>query len=351
MRVSQLEPAIRLLARAMDLCEVERRTPSELCLWCNALGDAVSRTRAAPDLLAIGTRVLRRVDAAGTLSERIAARVDVARAVGGVNLFDEAYKRLDEAIALAGGDAANLSEALIVEIEMASRSGEFARGLRATEKLEGLGPVRSSRALNWISFVRSISGDTAAALRALDEAARLDRPDDLTAAAQREKNRVLCHLNARDYRAAAEASARAIDLARAAGTRYDLAATLHNLGDACRKLGELPRAYAALAESKEVCEAAGLERLATLNQMYLAYLDGVSGLPDAERLLRELIRYAESRGYLTDARQGRYQLGAVLAFRGQVDEARRELGELLRESQAQGDQTSVDETQELLAKL
>lgn len=351
MRVSQLEPAIRLLTRAMDLCDDERRAPSELSLWCNALADAVSRTRAAPDLRTICTRVLRRVDAAGALSERIAARVDLARAVGSVNLFDEAYKRLDEAIALAGGDAANLSEALIVEIEMTSRSGEFARGLRATEKLEGLGPVRSALALSWISFVRSVAGDTPAALRALDEAARLDRRDDLMAAATREKQRVLCHLNARDYRAAVEASARAIDLARAGGTRYDLAATLHNLGDACRRLGELPRAYAALAESKEVCEAAGLERLATLNQMYLAYLDGVSGLPDAERLLRDLIRYAESRGYLTDARQGRYQLGALLVHRGQAEEARRELTELLRESQAQGDRTSVDETRDLLAKL
>jgi tetratricopeptide (TPR) repeat protein len=351
MRVSQLEPAIRLLSRALDLAEHDQRSAGELALWLSALADAVSRVRAAPDLPSVAARVLRRVDAVGTPAEKVAARADVARALGSINLFDEAYKKLDEALALAGGDARQLSEALVVEVEMAGRSGEFARAMSAIDRLESLGPLRSSRALLAAAYARAAAGDPAGALRAIDEAERLDRADDLMAAAAREKQRIWVHLNARDYAAAVAASVRAIDLARSAGVRYDLAANLHNLGDACCRLGDFARAYAALTESKEVAEAAGNERLATLNQMYIAFLDGRSGLPDAEKLLRDLILYAESRGFFTDARQGRYQLGELLAHKGAKDEARRELSLVLEQAEEQGDQTALDEAKELLARL
>ncbi len=60
------------------LCDVDQRTPAELSLWLSALADAVSRVRAAPDLSAVAARVLRRIDAAGTLEDRVVARVDVA---------------------------------------------------------------------------------------------------------------------------------------------------------------------------------------------------------------------------------------------------------------------------------
>ena len=351
MRMSQLEPAIRLLLRALDLCAHDQRSAGELCLWLAGLADAVSRVRAAPDLPRAAARVLARVDAAGTTQEKVSARADVARAISAINLFDAAYAKLDEAFALAGGDVRLLSDTLAVEIEIAGRSGEFSRGTCAVEKLEALGPVLSSRTLLAICYVRAASGDRARALAAIDAAERLDRKDDLMAAAAREKQRVLVYLNARDYQAAVDASGRAIDLARSAGVRYDTAATLHNLGDACRKLGDLPRAYAAFTESKEVAEAAGNERLVTLNQMYLAYLDGVSGLPDAEKLLRDLIRYAESRGYFTDARQGRHQLGELIAFRGDLAAARKELSELVEQARAQGDQAMIDEVGATLATL
>ncbi len=350
MRVSQLEPAIRLLGRALDLADHEQRPPSELSVWLSALADAVSRVRAAPDLPGVTARVLRRIDSAGTAEEKVVARVDVARALGSINLFDDAYQKLEEAFSLAGDDRL-LGDALLVEIEMAGRAGDFSRATRAVEKLESLGPLRSSRALLSVSYVRAATGDAVSALRAIDEAERLDRPDDLLAAALREKQRVLAFLNTRDYRAAEEASARAIDLARSAGLRYDTSASLHNLGDACRRLGELPRAYAALTESKEVAEALGNERLATLNRLHLAYLDGASGLPDADKLLRDLIRYAESRGFLTDAREGRFLLGSLLAQRGQKSEARRELEGVLAMAVAQSDQATAEESREALESL
>jgi len=200
-------------------------------------------------------------------------------------------------------------------------------------------------------MARAGSGDLAAALRALDEAERLDRPDDLVAAANREKLRVLAYSYARDYAAAVQAAERAIGLARSAGLRYDIAASLHNLGDSARGLGDFPRAYAALTESKELAEALGAERLVTINRIHLAFLDGVSGLPDAEKLLRDLIAYAESRGFSSDGREGRYLLGTLLAHKGEKPAARRELESVLAMAEAQRDQAIVEESREALAKL
>ncbi len=351
LRVGQLEPAIRLLTQALDLADLEQHTAGELGLWLGALADAVSRVRAAPDLPAIAARVLRRVDAAGSTDERVTARVDVARALGAINLYDDTYRTLEDAFTLAG-DAPHLRAAgLLVEVEAASRSGDFRRALRAVEALETLGLLRSSRVLLAAAYVRSAMGEPEAALRAVDEAELLDRPDDLMAAMDRERQRVLVLLNARDYRKAVEASARAIDLARTTGVRYATAVALHNLGDASRRLGDLPRAYAALTESKEIAEAAGNERLFTQNRMHLAYLDGASGLPDAPALLRELIRYAESRGYLNDEREGRYLLGVLLGRQGKIDEARKELEALVELATVQGDLPAADETRDALANL
>jgi tetratricopeptide (TPR) repeat protein len=351
MRLGQLEPTIRLLTRALDLCDVDQRPHDELSFWLSALADAVARVRAAPDLPAVAARVLRRIDAAGTTEDQADARIDVARALGSINLFDDAWQRLEEAFSLAGDHPRLLAEALVVEIEMASRAGEYTRAIRAVERLEALGPLPSSRAHLAVSLARAFAGDLASALRSIDEAERLDRADDLMAAAHREKQRVSAYFATREYQAAVEASGRAIDLARAAGLRYDTASGLHNLGDACRRLGDLPRAYAALTESKEVAEMMGSERLVTLNRIHLAYLDGVSGVPDADKLLRDLNRYAESRGFLTDAREGRFFLGALLARLGQKDEARRELSSVMAMALAQGDQGTALESRELLDRL
>ena len=178
MRVSQLEPAIRLLSRALDLADCDQRTPSELSTWLSALCDAVSRVRSAPELPSVAARVMLRIDAAGTLEEKVVARVDVARALGAINLFDDAFKKLEEAFSLAGEDRRLLSDALVVEIEMTGRAGDFSRAVRAVDKVESLGPINSSRALLAISYARAGSGDAVAALRAIDEAAHLDRADD-----------------------------------------------------------------------------------------------------------------------------------------------------------------------------
>jgi serine/threonine protein kinase/tetratricopeptide (TPR) repeat protein len=350
-RTIQLEPAIRLITRALDLADQDQREPSELSTWLGALADAVVRVRSAPDLPDVAARALRRIDAAGTLEQQVMGRVDAARALGAVNLFEGAYEELEEAYGLAGERDDLRRKALACEIEMGVRSGDFARAVRSVEKLSAMGQVDDVRSLLAIAQARAANGEAKAALAALDRAELLGDPADLAAASEREKQRVLVLIYSRDFEAAVKASARAVDLARSAGLRYETAAALHNLGDASRRLGDMPRAYASMTESKEMAEASGHERLISINRMHLAYLDGLSGVLAADALLRDLIRYADARGYWTDVLESRYLLGALLRHRGAIEEARRELEEVLSMAVSYGNKLIADDAREALEQI
>ncbi|MDC0680025.1 serine/threonine-protein kinase [Sorangium atrum] len=350
-RASQLDPALRLIFQALDLGDHAHRSPAELSAWLGALADVVVRVRSAPDLADVAARTLRRVDEAGTPEQKLSARVDLARALGAVDLFADAYARLEEAYALAGDREDLRRKALACETEIGVRTGDFARAERAVEQLEATGAIDDPRLLLAISQTRAATGDIAAALRALDRAEALGDPGDLAAASEREKQRVLVHVFLRDFDAAVKSSARAVDLARSAGLRFETAAALHNLGDASRRLGDLPRAYASLTESKELAEESGHERLASINRAHLAYLDGLSGAAGAGELLRELARYADARSYRTDALESRYLLGALLKQRGLVKEARRELAEVLDLASAYGNKLVADDARSALSEL
>ncbi|WP_437976004.1 protein kinase [Sorangium sp. So ce295] len=350
-RASQLDPALRLIFQALDLGDHAHRSPAELSAWLGALADVVVRVRSAPDLADVAARALRRIDEAGTPEQKLSARVDLARALGAVDLFADAYARLEEAYALAGDRGDLRRKALACETEIGVRSGDFARAERAVEQLEATGAIDDPRLLLAISQTRAATGDIEAALRALDRAEALGDPGDLAAASEREKQRVLVHVFLRDFDAAVKSSARAVDLARSAGLRFETAAALHNLGDASRRLGDLPRAYASLTESKELAEESGHERLASINRAHLAYLDGLSGAVGAGELLRELARYADARSYRTDALESRYLLGALLKQRGLVKEARRELAEVLDLASAYGNKLVADDARSALSEL
>jgi serine/threonine protein kinase/tetratricopeptide (TPR) repeat protein len=350
-RVHQLELAIRLLSRALELADLERRDAGEIAAWLSALADAVARARSAPELPELLSRALARIDASGSLEARARARVDAARALGSVNRFDEAYAHLEEAYALAGDEGAPRRAGLVVEIEMSARSGDFLRGVRAADRLEATGPIEDARVLPLVAHVRAAAGEGEAAVRAIDRAEAASDPSDLAAAVEREKQRVLLFLYLRDPARAVAASARAVDLARSTGLRFELAAILHNLGDACRQTGDRPRAYAIFSESLDLAEDAGHERLAALNRIHLAYLDGLSGAAEAPGLLRDYARHVESRGYVTDALEARYLLGKLHQERGERDAARRELEGVLAKASEYGNGMIAAYARETLAAL
>ncbi len=174
-------------------------------------------------------------------------------------------------------------------------------------------------------------------------------PDDLAVDAECEKVRVLVYIYTRDFQAAVDSSARAVDLARSLGVRFGLGAALHNLGDAARRLGDFPRAYASFSESRDIADSMGHERLATLNRSHIAYLDGISGVEAADELLRGYIRYNESRGYHTDALESRYLLGALLKRKGAMADAKRELEEVLQRALEYGNRLIAEDAREDLA--
>ncbi|MBK8253889.1 MAG: protein kinase [Polyangiaceae bacterium] len=354
MRLGLLEPTIALICRALDLADYERRSAAELAQWLGTLGAAVYHVRRAPELLDLTRRALVRIDAVGSRDERLAARIDVARALGSANLFEDCYARLAEAFDLAGDDPGALEHrrrALLIEGESALRGGDFTRAERTVEKLEAMGPVDHERVLLAIAFTRGVMGQYERALTVLDRADALADPHDLASACNRAKMRALVYLYCRDNRAGIEASLNAVQLARNANLRYDIAATLHNLGEAARRIGDLPRAYAALSESLEVARAAGNERLVSLNRIHLAFLDGVSGVAGAEDLLRDLVRYSNAHGYWTDALEGRYLLGMLLLHRGSKEDAVRELQEVQGLAAAKGNRLILEDAREALAKI
>jgi serine/threonine protein kinase/tetratricopeptide (TPR) repeat protein len=350
-RVRQFEPAIQHLTSALDLADYEKRAPAELVLWFGTLADVVSRVRQAADLPRVAARVLRRVDAEGSLEQRIIARVDAARALSSVHLFQEASKRLDEALPLAEPHEDLHKKALSALVEMAARAGDFTQAARAADKLLAMGELTSPRVLIGVAQARAATGDTAAALAALDRAEELGDSGDPIAASEREKQRVLVHLYSKDFRAAVEASARAVELARSAGLRFETAAALHNLGDARRRLGDLTRAYVALTESMEIAEAAGYERLVSLNRVHLTYIDGLRGSEGAVAMLKDLIRYADARGYFTDGLEGRYLLGALLLSKGELSAAKVELEQVLGMALSFGNKLVADDARETLESL
>lgn len=351
-RVGQLEPAIQLLLRAIDLADLDRRDANDVASWLRELCAAVMSVRAAaPDLSDLAARALRRIDAAGSVSVRVLSRVDVARALGACNMFDRAYAIVDLAFKTAAGEEELERRVLVAEIEMGTRSGDYARAARAADKLEQLGPVDDPRTLFGIAHARAATGVAAAALIAIARAEALSPVGDLALDCEREKQRVLVYAFMRDFRAATEASARAVELARAAGLRAEIAVTLHNMGDTSRRLGDLPRAYASLTESLEIAEEAGLDWLVSIDRIHLAYLDGMSSKAGAEARLQELIRNAEARGYHTDALEGRALLAELFLHRGEHEEAKRELTRVLRSAESFGNGLIADDARVALAKL
>jgi len=346
----RLETAIRLVRKALLLCDFDARTAHELVRWLGALAEAISRTRQAPDLRALGEPTLRRIDEDGSPEERIVARIHLARALASVDAFEDAFRLLDQASEWLGRHEALERRVIAAEMEAAIRQGDFTRALSAAKRLENLGDIDDPRAALAMAHARAALGDGPSALRAIDRAEALEDHHDLVAASEREKQRVLVHIFTRNFAAAVAASTKAVELAREAGLRFETAAALHNLGDASRRLGDLPRAYAALRESLELARASGYERLVALNEIHLAHVDSLRGI-DTDAALEALVSEADARGVWTDALEGRSLLALSLVRRGESERARQLFDAVLVRAEELGNKLVADDAREALASL
>ena len=317
-RSGQLEAAVNDLLRALDLADLAVRTPEELLDWLQELDSAVHNVRAAPALTDIVSRAVARIDSAGDLRQRVLARIRSGSMMGAVHLFDEANRYVEGVLELAGADDSLRRMAMLTAGELFMRRGEFRSALdqfRALSKIPGDFTREENYRLE-IGFAQTFgaSGDRQLALQHLSRATENADPGNIGAAVEREKMRGLILYFTRDFHGSAEASERAVDLARAAGLSYEAALNLHNMGDSLLWLGSFARAHVAFRESHGICQDYGYARLRDHDTMYLTFLEGEKGRGDPVETLRELIEAALAKGYTWDALNGRYLLG-TLAFR------------------------------------
>ncbi len=322
----QLEAAARDYAHAIALTDPAQRPPAELASWLEHLAAAVRLVRSAPDASDLCRRVTERVDQAGTRAERVRVRVATGHILAAVEQMEESRQRLAEARAIAGDDPQLLKPALLAEVELATRKGDFKRAWERLDELHGIVKTKSTDAerhrvaLN-LAQARAALGDRATALDSLQEAELL-LPDDGAAAVERTRVRALVDHFTRDFRSAALHCEKAIEMGRELGLTYEVMVNLHNLGGSLVYLDDLPRAYGAFQQSLALCEESSYERLANYNRMFLAFLDGLQGTADGRQLLGQGIAYAESKEFTWDVIGGRALLAKLLHRRGTADEAR-----------------------------
>jgi len=332
----QLEHAMRSMLRGAELADMASRSVEQLAKWLADIAQTASQVRQGPGLKDAVSAAVREVETRGSQEQRTHAYIHLARALGSVNLFDEAFEALATSRYEDVDDVRLKREALSATVELALRKGLFREAATASDRLEQLGALDDERALLVMAVARAGTGDTEAALSHLDRVDKLSKPKNAAEAVLRQKQRVLIHFNARNFETAADEATKLTSMAREAGLRFDTAAALHNLGDACYRLGDHPRAYAALVESLEISRTLEHERLTALNQMHLCLLDGLRGNDDAEQRLKSLIRYADGRGYLWDVLEGRYLYACLLVHKGKGEQARRHLQDVITMSDEHG---------------
>jgi tetratricopeptide (TPR) repeat protein len=322
----QLEAAARDYTHAIALADPAKRTPGELTGWLEHLATAVRLVRSAPDAADLCKRVADRVDQAGTRAERVRVRVAAGHVLAAVEQMEESRRSLTEARGIAGAEEQLLKPVLIAEVELATRKGDFKRAWDRLEELHRIVRTKSDdqekhRVALHRAQARAALGDRPSALASLADAEKL-LPQDGTAAVERTRVRVLVDLFTRDFRSAASHCESAIEMGRELGLTYEVMVNLHNLGWALVYLDDLPRAYGAFQQSLALCEESSYERLANYNRMFLAYLDGLQGTADGEKLLGQGIAYAEAKDFTWDVVGGRALLAKLLHQRGSRADAR-----------------------------
>jgi len=351
----QLEAASRDFTHAIALADPALRPPSELASWLEGLASAVRLVRSAPDASDLCRRVTERVDQAGTRAERVRVRVAAGHILAAVEQMEESRLRLAEARTIAGGDEELLKPALLAEVELATRKGDFKRAWERLDELHRIMKTKSDDqekhrvALN-LAQARAALGDRPTALESLAEAEQL-LPEDAAAAVERTRVRALVDHFTRDFRSAALHSEKAIEMGRELGLTYEVMVNLHNLGGSLVYLDDLPRAYGAFQQSLALCEESSYERLANYNRMFLAFLDGLQGTADGAKLLGQGIAYAESRDFTWDVIGGRALLAKLLHRCGTADDARAAYEQARALAASAGHNLIADDCDRALASL
>src|SRR5690606_14622479 len=317
------------------LADWDARGGEQLAEWLRALAHAIRHVRSGEGLAELVGRLATRLehDSAIEPGMRLAASVDLALSLGALHRYKEARQLLTRARGSAAAKQAAQPEQLramdAAEAEVCFHQGDFRAALMSVERAKrtsGGDAVERHRLELSAAQALAGAGELDAAQEALDAAVQLlPADDDPVLLCERAKVRALIRAFQRDWGGAALAAEQAAEMGREAGMSHEVAVNLHNQGDSLMRLGELPRAYAALQKSLEVAEVIGSDRMVNLNRIMLAYLDAANGSNVARRVLGERLAAAEAQRWTWDAITGRYLLGKLFAEQGDADGARREL--------------------------
>jgi tetratricopeptide (TPR) repeat protein len=275
--------------------------------------------------------------------------------VAGEDRFDAARAQFATAEAIAQDRHELVKSSLVAAAELAGRQGDFQRSLTLLERLQSIvttggDKVEEHKLLVSLVQTNAAMGDHVAAVRHFERAVLL-APSEPLFVCERHKLRALLDYFARDFRAAALHCEQAIDVARELGLQYEVAVNLHNLGDILVHVFDYPRAYGAIQQSLALCDELGHERLASYNRMFLAFLDGLAGDTEAERVLVQGIRYAEANDFTWDVLGGRLLLAKVLEHRTDLDGARLEYQKLRQLARDAGNRLIADECASALRSM
>ncbi|MEM9692110.1 MAG: protein kinase [Myxococcota bacterium] len=345
-----IEAALRSMMRGLESAEPSERRVEQIANWVERVAGAVDQVRHCPGLEKVLLEPLRQIDARGSDQQRIRAHIHVAHALGSMNLFSEAYQILEFADPERLDDLGLKRESLTAEAYLATRQGDHRRAITAVESLEALGvPLNESELLTQ-ALAKAMVGEAADA-KLIMERVEQTEPEDVLVQVMRQKHWLLVHFNLRDFGTAAKVALELSNLARAAGLRFDAAAALHNLGDIHYRLGDPSRAYVALQESLELTRQLEHERLTNLNLMHLCVLEAQRGDEEAEGRLKQLIRYADGRGFMWDVLEGRYLLARLAGMAGRKKEALEMLEEVIEMVEESGQQLIRADARDLKAEL
>ena len=347
----QLEPALLMMLRGLQLARVADIAPNVLLGWLDDVGRTVTVVRRGHGLKDLLMPLVQQLRERGSPEQAAHANIELARALGSVNLFDEASEALELTASQKLDNKALVRSALVVAAQLAARRGMFARVIEAGEQLEALDAPDHIDTLYALVVARSMAGQPQQAQKLLHRIDKVQPTKDAAAQVQRGKHQVLVDFNARRFEKAAKHAIALATNARAHGLRYDAAAALHNLGDIYDRLGDHPRAYAAFVESITLARQLENERLTNLNQVHLCMLDGLRSPEGAEERLKTLIRTADGHGYIWDVLQGHYQLARLCVSHGHHTRARTLLTALLADAEKHGHRFVAEDVTDMLATL
>jgi class 3 adenylate cyclase/tetratricopeptide (TPR) repeat protein/tRNA A-37 threonylcarbamoyl transferase component Bud32 len=153
---------------------------------------------------------------------------------------------------------------------------------RDVEELPGKSVVQQARALMGKAQLFSRLGKWKEAGKALEQARDLaEESGDRLLIIRVLTNIGTIHYSGRRFKQSIEWFRQALEMSQSIGYRNGEVIARHNLADAHFRLGDDARAFTWFEQSRNDARELGMERMVALNGMYLGYLTGLRGEPEA----------------------------------------------------------------------